>query len=326
MNYMQSIPSKIFRATNPLALILCVCFTSCDAIFEDDISSDDVELTSPVDNASTSVQTQTFEWEVLDEANEYRIQIITPSFANPSNQALDSTLTGTSIVQSLVPGIYQWRVKGMNSSSETSYSIRTLTIETSEGLGNQIVVATSPESDAYLSSTVVVFEWLELDGAESYLIRFEADDNDSPGDLLSVEGVLWSGAEVDLEEGVYWWKVAGEDGTAINSQYSISRKLTIDTTAPETPELLQPAMGEVLFTSSYLFVWEFGDDLNPSHDIFEVSSTENFSTVIESIQLIETYQNIDLITYNAGEYYWRVSTFDLAGNLSESETGSFFVQ
>lgn len=326
MNYMHFIRFKTFIRTSLCVAVLASLFTSCDAIFEDDISSDDLELISPADDAVSVVQTQTFEWEELDEANEYRFQLITPTFSNPSDLLLDSTLTGTSIVQSLTPGTYQWRVKGINSSSETAYTIRTLTIENSNGLGNQVVVALSPATNTFTSEETVVFDWVELDQAESYLIRFEEDDEGMPGALLSIEGATSSGVEIALNEGTFWWKVAGEDGSSTNSQYSASRKLVVDRTIPSEPNLSEPGEGEIVFTSSYIFLWDSGSDEHFSHYVFELSSNENFVNIDETQQVVESEALVDFTEFLSGTYYWRIRSLDLAGNENVSQTSSFFLQ
>lgn len=107
---------KIFL---PLALF----FICCEAIFLEDISEDTISIIAPAQNTTVSSGTIWFDWEELDGADSYQIQIAIPNFQEAQQLLLDSITTNLSISTDLTEGIHEWRVRGLNSEYETSYTI-----------------------------------------------------------------------------------------------------------------------------------------------------------------------------------------------------------
>lgn len=110
-------------------LILLVGFVlSCEAVFVEDISNDSIVLQAPLDDTQVSSGNVSFNWQLLDEAELYQIQIAVPNFENASQLLLDSVTDTNAVVKHLDAGSYQWRVKGMNSEYETSYTTVSFTV------------------------------------------------------------------------------------------------------------------------------------------------------------------------------------------------------
>jgi len=95
---------------------------------ESNLSLIHVNLMAPADNLSTNLTSITFWWEKVPNAEVYEFQLVKPSFSNTESVIKNTEQTGTQIQLSLTPGSYQWRVKAKNDSSETNYTMRTLTI------------------------------------------------------------------------------------------------------------------------------------------------------------------------------------------------------
>lgn len=108
---------------------------ACDDIIEvEDISERTVTLVAPTDDAILSSGTIHFDWEPIEDAESYRIQIATPNFDAPLQIVADSTLadstaTNTTFSVNLDAGTYQWRVRAQNSDYHTNYTTRSFTIE-----------------------------------------------------------------------------------------------------------------------------------------------------------------------------------------------------
>ena len=87
-----------------------------------------LSLMSPVDNLSTNQANITFWWNELNGAEKYVFELVKPSFGNIADVIKNVEQTGNQIQVTLSPGNYQWRVKAKNDSSETGYTMRSLTI------------------------------------------------------------------------------------------------------------------------------------------------------------------------------------------------------
>ncbi|WP_047415856.1 hypothetical protein [Cellulophaga sp. Hel_I_12] len=102
---------------------------SCDDILEvDDISAAEVQILAPKDGTIIASNTVSFNWDELNSAEAYRIQIAQPNFENAVQILMDSTVIQdtlgrviTSIEKRLLNGVYQWRIKAINSGYETPY-------------------------------------------------------------------------------------------------------------------------------------------------------------------------------------------------------------
>lgn len=113
-----------------LQLILVSIFIAgCEELSETDLSSRKVTLIAPADNIATTSTTNTFAWDPVDDASRYQIQIVSPKFDSIIHFITDSTITRTNFIYTLQQGIYQWRVRALNTGSQTSYSVHTLTIQ-----------------------------------------------------------------------------------------------------------------------------------------------------------------------------------------------------
>jgi hypothetical protein len=83
---------------------------------------------APVDGAEVNTSTINFNWENLEGATSYNIQVAEPSFEQ-ANQIILDTITGQTSFSSEIPvGNYQWRIRGQNNSYQTSYSTQDLTV------------------------------------------------------------------------------------------------------------------------------------------------------------------------------------------------------
>ena len=114
-------------------VLLCFVFTlvfCCSEIVRvQDISEDFVNILAPTNNAILNTTDVSFNWENVEEAEEYNIQIASPNFSEAIQIVVDTTLTSSSLSKTLFIGNFQWRVKALNSSYETNYTTNSFTIE-----------------------------------------------------------------------------------------------------------------------------------------------------------------------------------------------------
>ena len=113
-----------------LILTLVILCNACeDIIGVKDISNSAVKVLAPTNNVVLNDTLINFTWEVVEDAEQYHIQVATPSFANALQIEKDSTLVGTSFSTTLGVKVYEWRVRAENSDYKTAYSIQSFKIE-----------------------------------------------------------------------------------------------------------------------------------------------------------------------------------------------------
>ena len=103
---------------------------SCSDIIEvEDISNKTITVLAPMDETVLNTTTVNFTWDSIEDAEDYKLQIATPSFENAIQILTDSTLLTTNFSKTLETGSYEWRIRAENSSYETEYSTQSFTIE-----------------------------------------------------------------------------------------------------------------------------------------------------------------------------------------------------
>ncbi|MEM9001146.1 MAG: hypothetical protein AAGB24_12855 [Bacteroidota bacterium] len=110
-------------------------FASCEDIIEvPDISNQQVELLAPTQGSVVTDSLVNFNWNGVDDAESYLVQIATPDFENAvqlvldSVVVIDSTFIGTRISKELGNNAYEWRVRAQNSDFETVFSANSFSV------------------------------------------------------------------------------------------------------------------------------------------------------------------------------------------------------
>jgi hypothetical protein len=106
-----------------LLLLAVGMLLSCEAIFVENISNAKVSILAPTEGTTISTGIINFNWNAVDAADLYQIQIATPNFSNASQIVVDTTVTKTSFSKNMTIGNYQWRVKALNSDYQTRFTI-----------------------------------------------------------------------------------------------------------------------------------------------------------------------------------------------------------
>ncbi len=111
-------------------LVITITCNSCDEIiYVPNITEETVTIIAPTNAVSVSAGNVNFNWEIVDEATEYQLQIATPNFAQASQIVEEQLTTTTSFDVELVANEYEWRVRAINSAYETAYTTHSLTVE-----------------------------------------------------------------------------------------------------------------------------------------------------------------------------------------------------
>jgi hypothetical protein len=287
-------------------IILFLIINSCRDIIVPEISNKSLIILAPADSIETDNLTQTFWWEELDGADYYNLQIVKPDFASISQLILDSNCKDTKLIISLSPGKYQWRIRAVNNASATRYFTRSITIDSSSNIANQSVVLNSPGDNYITNQSKIFFKWSSLYLADYYRFRIIDSLNSF------VQDTIIYGLQVyqTIPEGYYKWQVSGENSYG-NTLFS-SRFVSIDQSSPFAPYNLNPTNNDTTLGSTVQLTWN-SDPTTIGDSIFVYSDVSLSILLYSSSAISNSYTFIGI---NGQSYYWRLRSWDSAGNLS----------
>lgn len=301
-----------FHSNKYYFILLLLCFISCEEILiVDDISTKEVVLVAPSNNAALSSSGVTFSWEAVEYADKYRLQIATPNFDAPQQLVVDTLVSKNSFTQQLNIGKYEWRVKAVNSGYETAYSKWSFEILNNDDFQNNTVVLLTPANNSTTKTALQKLSWDAIIGATAYQLQV-LDENSTVVKEQSTAATL---INFTFDEGKYTWKVRASNGTA-QTLYT-SRAILIDTKAPNTPTLSSPANASTTTSTDINFQWS-------RTPIAGSAEKDSIYVYTESALTNLNFKDKGNSPYNKtmakGTYYWFVKSFDEAGNESPKST------
>lgn len=290
-----------------LILLFSITLISCKEIIDEELSNKTIKIVSPINNAILTTNDIYFLWDEVEGATKYNIQIVTPSFNNINQFVLDSLIQRNKYNITLKPGLYEWRIKALNSSSETNYQNYKFTIDSTSNLSNFKVNILFPNNNDSSNKTILNLSWEKITVANSYNIEvWSPNFNGSKIFSTMVENNNYN---LNLNEGDF------EIGIRALNQNSSTlfskRKVFIDLTSPSTPVLVAPK--DTIKNSSFYFRWNHADNSNSFIDSLYILNSNN--TILKKIRLINKNEFKDSL--GLGIFYWKVKSFDPAGNQSE---------
>ncbi|HCT31383.1 MAG TPA: hypothetical protein DIW31_11800 [Bacteroidales bacterium] len=305
-------------------LMIALLITACDEVFDKDLSNSKLNLVAPNDALVSTKTTVTFLWDEVDDADSYKLQIVSPSVDTILSMPLDIELTTNKHEVTLNPGRYNWRVKALNSSSETKWFTRKLTILDNPDLTDQEVILSSPGEQSAFGYKKIKFKWTKLPNATKYKVIIKTDEWTQ--DPIFESETVYDTITNTLDEGKYVWGVVAIND--ISESQPQQKTFFIDLTAPQKPTLLSPANESTITGSTAMLTWEhpiadataISDSIYISKDLAFTSSNS-----IEKVKVNSTSYNFSS-TYK-GVVYWKVKSIDKAGNKSAfSEPFSFTLE
>jgi hypothetical protein len=320
-----------FHLIELLSVLLFFLFLGCDDIFEVDLTKQKVKLIAPGDSLVTTYNTQTFYWEDLKGATSYNLIVVSPSFRQIEQLVADTNVLGHKFTLNLSPGKYEWKVIAKNGSSKTdSFFIWRVQIDTTSNLSNQNVSLILPANGIASKGKGLTFRWQQVYSATVYEFQIGKPDLQNP----ILDSTLTNSTSItindSLADGNYTWGVkAKNSGT---STVFSSRTILIDGTRPAVPALTEPTDKKVLSDKKVKFLWnrptsdggsKLYDDIYISKDSnslvqFDMNQVDKFE--VDTIGLYYTF-TVDT------SYFWRIVTFDAAGNRSSpSDIRKFIIK
>lgn len=322
---------SIFRILKVTSLFLFIAgiVLGCNEIFEEDLSDDIVTLTIPADGTITPVQSTQFRWSEVAGATSYNLEVVSPTFFGLTSYIYDTTVTDSEVTLTLYPGDYEWRVRGENFGSSTAYSeIFSLKIDTTSDLSVQTITLTAPLNSATNANTVD-FSWTALSAADSYQLQVYSGATFGSGTLLLDTNLTSTSVTgYSVAEGEFTWGVKAINSVPSETAYS-SSYFEVDRSAPQDVTLAYPDGDNFTTDSNYTYTWTSLADTGAYQtsliDSIYIATDSLFTSIYKRFGTSLGAQS-DMIPL-PDTYYWRIKTYDRAGN-SSSYSGfkSFEVQ
>lgn len=304
-------------------LSICLLFFGCKEFLEPSINKETVKLMAPSDGIETSQYNQTFWWTEVEDALKYRLQVVSPNFDKTVFLALDTVIEKNKFSITLDPGIYSWRVRAENGSSNTDYATASFVVFNSI-LSKQTPQLAMPVNKTLTNTASLVFSWLKLYGANAY--QLQIDTNNFSDEKAVVLNKTLPGLEHKFtfsKDNVYQWRVKALSDTA-QSKWSEVREVIFDTTSPNPVKLNSPTNGGTVSKTVVLKWSGTPTAVKYKVSVFKSDKTSYYAADYPKVQsgLSFTFEAL-----SGEQLYWSISAVDEIGNVSkESEKWAFTVQ
>lgn len=307
---------KVPKHILPIFTFICFLFGCEEVFFEENISEESISIFAPQDGVSTDNNSVTFTWSTVENAESYEVQIVQPDFQNTVTIIETTNVETNEHTTDLEIGEYAWRVKAINSNSETMYTTASLTITENENFSERNVSLTSPEDGFASNASSIILEWQAISDTSLYRIEL-LDANDT---ILDTQTTTVTSVTITATTDLSKWQVRAENDDEVTNY--TTHNIIIDTEAPNAPTLTAPANNSIVSVIN-TFEW--------TREELEGSTEKDILYIYEDVALSnlvleqEATTGIE-ITLEAGTFYWIVKSFDAAGNESDtSETFTFTV-
>jgi hypothetical protein len=298
-------------------VLVCCCalfFSSCKELIEPSIAKRTVRLNAPADGYESAKYLVGFWWDDVEDALQYRFQIVSGTFDTPGQLVADTLVWGNKFTISMEPGEYQWRVRAENGSSATGFSATRSVTVLASSIKGQSVRLLSPADGTLSNLAKMNFTWDKLFGATKY--RLQVDTNFFADESSLVYDGTAAGLSYTLpiaKDQRYQWRVMAENDTA-EARWSALRAVTIDRTPPDKPEPQYPANRGSVNTPVNLR-WSSAEGAAAYRLV--VLKADSVS-VYDRTYPVDTKSNS--YSFNAGipgeQVVWKVFSVDAAGNVS----------
>lgn len=226
---------------NSICFFLILAFvTACDDIIEvPEINEQEIIVLAPLEGAVITGNDVSFNWNAIEDAREYKVEVAQPNFANAAQIVLDSLfvedslgLIATKIQRTLLNGNYQWRIKGRNGGIETPFTTNSFTVDGDENIDlvpPNTPTLVAPVDNATQDETSVSFSWSREDiagSAERDSIYIYTDEALQTLELKAL-GANKS-FDTTLNSNTYYWLVQAFDAGGNKSADSEVFQLTIN--------------------------------------------------------------------------------------------------
>lgn len=302
---------------------------SCEKIIAEDITGEMPILILPVANDTVQNNPVHFKWVEMEGATKYHLMVVSPSFSAISEYSLDSIITGTDFYFDLDSNEYELKLVALNGGyeSQTLGPIK-FWVGVQGSIGGTAVVLNLPTAGFFENAAFDgKFSWNSVSNADSYEISVRQGSSFANGTILDIQNnisTLNFTSAATFGEGEYHWGVKAYLTTGGETPFS-TRILYVDVNNPNVAVLTSPENFGSESSGDVVFTWSNGTDIGtiqaPVGSFVEVATDAGFS-VIQNSQTVQG--NTVTFSLSAGNYFWRVTNIDDAGNTAVSSATNQF--
>lgn len=274
-------------------------------------------LVSPADGVTEQPLSLDLVWNTAERASEYKVEISASS--DFSSFVLDQTVTDTTVLTTGLANLtdYFWRVKSINSTGESDYSI-SRTFQT-KAVDATVPLLISPVSGTSATDTSVTILWSSATGALEYEYQLS---NFNTFSSLVATGVgadttaLVSGLDYLTQ---YFWRaraIGAQDTSDWSGVFDFTTKIAL----PEAPSLLSPADATTQVPVNTTLLWNSAE--RAAGYSVQLSKVSTFDTVIIDSAITDTTLNLTGLDYLT-DYFWRLKSTNSTGDSDYSSSRSF---
>lgn len=211
-------------------------FASNFSVIEtNDLTSQQIILVNPSNELVTNNPNVVFAWQAINAAESYTFELINVTAGNNIvHQVSGLTTTSFSINNTIIPddAVYQWKIKAVNSTSETQFSSRNFSIDR---VNPNQPINSSPLDNFTQNSSIadIDFSWnipVDTGVIQSpilYTIEFSNSINFTT--ILQSSNINQSSFSQSFPTaGVYYWRIIARDGAGNTGIASTPFKFTIE--------------------------------------------------------------------------------------------------
>lgn len=306
-----------------LILLLLLALTGCKEFFEPSLEHRKVVLLAPANGTEGPLYAQSFWWDDVEDALKYRLQVVSPNFANTARLVLDTVITGNKFNFTLDPGNYEWRVRAENGSSQSQFTTAAFAIYASS-IKQQQPQLQSPVNNLISNVNNATFKWLKLYGADKYQLEIDTNSFADETRLFFNKTITTLAYNVPFtRDKIYQWRVKALNDTA-ESKWSVIQNITFDSTPPAAVILVSPAIGASVATPVSI---KWNTSATAAKYQLYLYKSDQTTLYSSSFPMTLTTNSYTFTGLPGERVYWEVRPIDAVGNGGEfSAFWNFTVQ
>lgn len=295
-------------------------FSDSFMIYQSNISSQLVSLTTPADGSSLNSTSTKFQWEPINGTN-YQF-VLKKGTWETGTEIQHKNLSIPSIEFALAEGEYAWGVKAIDNinGSETNFSVRTFSIDRVPPLSPVLL---SPDNNSTVATGQVSFQWKPSDQTDKDL-SYTIDVYRQNGTMkeLVVHQIL-SATQYNFDytdNGIYFWQVKATDKAGNGSEFSMLNTVNLSDNilTNKVVTLNAPFDGLESTNTEVTFWW----NTVPGAESYEFQLVKPIFSQIEVLVKDAVVTNNQItIQLQKGSYQWRVKA---TNSISESQYSTIY--
>jgi immune inhibitor A len=269
-------------------------------------------LLSPVKDALVTTNLPAFDWGDVPDAVRYDLRVDNSSTFGSPEVSVTVTASAYTVTMPLPDGRYYWRVRAVDAAGNAGAwtSAWTVWVDITPAPAPTLL---SPADGSPTNDNTPSFAWNAVPGLSAYRLQVSKSATFASTVINVTRSSTTYTPDTALTDGPYYWRVQARGTDGIWGLWSPVWTLTVDTVRPVSPTLLSPATGSVLNTSQPELDWS--DVADAAYYELQIDNSSTFGSP-------EVFLTITASTFTAttplpnAKYYWRVRTYDAAGNRS----------